>query len=169
MKTGIYIIQNKKNKKVYVGSGVDIKRRWREHKKLLRKNKHHSPRLQHSWNKYGEENFQFILLEPVRDPLHLVAVEQTFLDYYKCYEPERGYNICRTSGSCLGAKRSEETKKKISKAKIGKRKKNTKGYHFHPSRNKYKAEITTNGKKKHLGYYNTEKEAHAAYLEAANN
>jgi group I intron endonuclease len=114
MNTGIYIIQNKKNKKLYVGSAVDVEKRWHNHKSDLRNNKHHSPRLQHSWNKHGEENFEFLLIEPVKDLFHLVAIEQTFIDYYKCYESHKGYNICSTAGSQLGMKRSEESKRKMS-------------------------------------------------------
>ena len=30
---GIYKITNNVNKKVYIGQSIDIKRRWREHKK----------------------------------------------------------------------------------------------------------------------------------------
>ena len=41
-----------------------------------------------------------------------------------------------------------------------------KGYYFDKRRNKYKAQIRINGKKKHLGYYDTEEEARAAYLKA---
>jgi len=41
-----------------------------------------------------------------------------------------------------------------------------KGYCWYKQTNKWKASITVNGKYKHLGYYDTEKEARVAYLEA---
>jgi group I intron endonuclease len=189
MNTGIYIIQNKKNKKLYVGSAVDVKKRWHNHKSDLRNNKHHSPRLQHSWNKHGEENFEFLLIEPVKDLFHLVAIEQTFIDYYKCYESDKGYNICSAAGSQLGMKRSEKAKNKMSESKKEYWKKNVlselqkeslakgssfrigkgRGYDFDKRTGKYKARIIINKKRKHLGYYNTPEEARTAYLKAANN
>jgi len=46
MITGIYKIRNKQNNKVYIGSAVDIKKRWRDHKWNLKENKHHNPHLQ---------------------------------------------------------------------------------------------------------------------------
>ena len=41
-----------------------------------------------------------------------------------------------------------------------------KGYYFNKTNNKYLTQIKINGKKKHLGYYDTEEEARAAYLKA---
>jgi hypothetical protein len=41
-----------------------------------------------------------------------------------------------------------------------------KGYYFHKRDNKWLAQITINGKNRYLGYYSTEEEARAAYLEA---
>ena len=119
MKSGIYLIKNIINNKVYIGSAVNIDRRWEQHKKLLKKGKHHSCHLQLAWNKYGEQNFKFEILEEVSNPLHLVSYEQVYLDYHKCYEDERGYNICKVAGSPLGLRRSEEAKKKMSEAKTG--------------------------------------------------
>jgi len=40
------------------------------------------------------------------------------------------------------------------------------GASFHKENGKYKAQIQIDGKKKHLGYFNTPIEAHAAYLGA---
>ena len=37
MNTGIYIILNNKNCKKYIGSAVNIEKRWREHKNVLQK------------------------------------------------------------------------------------------------------------------------------------
>ena len=66
--SGIYIIRNKITGDCYVGQSISIKRRLREHKRLLRENKEkyrngESTILQKAWNKYGEENFEFDYLE----------------------------------------------------------------------------------------------------------
>jgi len=121
MKSGIYLIKNIINKKVYIGSAVNIDKRWKEHKKLLKQGKHHSKHLQYAWNIDGQLNFKFEIIEEVSNPLHLLSYEQVYLDYYKSYERERGYNICKVAGSMLGIKHSKETKQKMSKTHTGKR------------------------------------------------
>jgi hypothetical protein len=117
MKSGIYVIKNIANNKVYVGSAVNIDKRWQIHKYDLAKGKHHSCLLQRAWDKYGEENFKFEIIEEVKNPEHLLSYEQVYLDYYKSYENDRGYNICKVSGSPYGIKHTEETKRKMSEAK----------------------------------------------------
>lgn len=121
MKSGIYIIKNLVNNKIYIGSAVDIDRRWRKHKTQLNKRKHHSKHLQAAWNIYGKQSFKFEILEEVSNPEHLLAYEQVYLDYYKSYEENNGYNICKIAGSWYGQKHSEETKQKISEAHSGKK------------------------------------------------
>ena len=111
---GIYKIINKVNGKVYVGSAVDLRRRWREHKSILCKNRHYNDRLQKSWNKHGEGNFLFEVIEEVQDKEKLLEREQCYIDILK---PE--YNICKIAGSALGTKRSEETKRKMSESNKG--------------------------------------------------
>ena len=55
----IYKITNKVTNQNYVGQTIDINRRKRTHFNTLRSNTHDNPKLQASWNKYGEENFEF--------------------------------------------------------------------------------------------------------------
>ena len=61
--TGIYGIKNLINNKIYVGQAEDIYLRWIHHKSDLRGNRHHNCHLQNSWNKYGEINFLFYIIE----------------------------------------------------------------------------------------------------------
>jgi len=116
MKSGIYLIKNIVNNKVYVGSAVNIAKRWREHKRILKKGKHHCPHLQLAWDKYGEQSFTFEIIEIVSNTEHLLAYEQVYLDYYRPHEREKGYNVCKVAGSSFGIKRSEESKRKMSEA-----------------------------------------------------
>ena len=120
MKSGIYLIKNTINNKVYIGSAINIDKRWREHKYFLKERNHHSCLLQRAWDKYGEQSFKFEIIQEVPNPEHILAYEQVYLDYYKSYESERGYNICKVAGSSLGTKHSEEAKKKISETHKGK-------------------------------------------------
>lgn len=63
IKSGIYYIENLINNKKYIGQSNNIKDRWRRHISELNKNKHHNDYLQKSWNKYGENNFMFEIIE----------------------------------------------------------------------------------------------------------
>lgn len=116
MKYGIYQIRNLINNKCYIGSaaGKGFNNRWKSHINDLKKQKHHSSKLQNAWNKYGIENFIFEVLLCC-DPKNCLFYEQIALDYYK---PE--YNICSTAGSTFGLRYSAESKLKISNALKGK-------------------------------------------------
>jgi hypothetical protein len=112
MTSGIYAIVNKENGHRYVGSAIDIPSRWRVHRHHLNKNNHHSPHLQNAWNKYGEGNFEFIVLEEC--PTNLVLQrEQEYLNS----SPE--YNTAKIAGSQYGFRFSEEQKKKASEVHTG--------------------------------------------------
>jgi group I intron endonuclease len=89
--SGIYKILNKVNGKYYVGRSKDILgNRWNHHKKQLSRNCHDNDYLQRSWNKYGESNFEWIIVEEV--PLNkLVETEQKYLDIAKM-EQDKCYN-----------------------------------------------------------------------------
>lgn len=121
MTAGIYQIKNTKNNKIYVGSSINIKRRWVEHRSDLKKMKHHSKHLQRAWYHYGEDAFVFSILEDVEDPNLLIEREQHYLDLYKPYEREIGYNNCPNAQNSLGFRHSEESKKKMSETRTGRK------------------------------------------------
>jgi group I intron endonuclease len=109
--TGIYLIVNKVNNKVYVGKAINLKDRWRVHKWNLERNKHVNNYLQNAWNKYGEPNFQFEILEECEKE-KLIEREQYWMDFYSSFESDNGYNIKKIFEGV--EYHSEETKKKIS-------------------------------------------------------
>lgn len=96
MRSGIYKITNEETGKFYIGSSKDIDKRWSDHKNELRANRHCNPKLQHSWNYYGESKFSIFILEDV-DPLRdkLLEREQYYLDTFRPYIRGIGYNIGR--------------------------------------------------------------------------
>lgn len=113
---GIYCIRLKDTSRYYVGQSVDIDKRSRGHKQKLRRGKHHSPKLQNAWNKYGEDAFEFFVLEiSERDKDILCEREQYWMDELKAVGQD-GFNICPAAGSHLGVKRSAETRAKLSAA-----------------------------------------------------
>jgi group I intron endonuclease len=116
--SGIYLITNTVNGKVYVGQTVNFKARWKGHHKSLRGNRSKTPHLQHAWNKYGGVAFEFSVLERVsivgltkgeaRELLN--RKETTWIARFDSTNPEKGYNICKEGSSPLGIKHSEETR-----------------------------------------------------------
>jgi hypothetical protein len=111
-KQGIYKILNNKTNKVYIGSSVDIFKRFREHKHSLLKNKHRSPKLQNSYNIHGASCFIFELIELVICKNELLEREQFYIDAFDSYH--NGYNSRPKAEANYGRIVSDETKKKIS-------------------------------------------------------
>lgn len=108
----IYKITNIINNKIYIGSASYFDKRIGTHISRLRRNKHDNKYLQSAYNKYGEINFTFSILEETTKELLLVK-EQNYLDFYKSYNREIGYNLVKIAGSNTGYKMSEEAKEKI--------------------------------------------------------
>lgn len=112
--SGIYEIVNLVNGKRYIGSAKDFARRWSAHRRALRLGEHSNRYLQASWDKHGEDAFAFrhVLFCMVPD---LIRAEQVLLDGVK---PE--YNLSPTAGSTLGVRYSEESRRRLSEAMMGK-------------------------------------------------
>lgn len=105
---GIYLIISKINGKRYVGSSVRICKRWLDHLSPLRLNKHPNKHLQNHYNKYGEDDLVFSILEVVeRGELSLQDFKQLLLDREQTYLNnwnECQFNCSPTAGSNLGRK-----------------------------------------------------------------
>lgn len=109
---GVYIIKNIKNNKFYIGSCSSktfLYDRLRHHYLDLRKNNHINKYLQNAWNKYGEDNFIFEILE-ICSPEKCIEREQCWINLLN-----PSYNFCKIAGSTLNIKHSQETKEKIIK------------------------------------------------------
>ena len=81
----IYAIENKTNHKMYIGGATYPSQRWSEHKSALRLNRHRNQPLQDDWNKYGEDNFLFVIIERVekeylsaREDYHIRQIRNTY-------------------------------------------------------------------------------------------
>lgn len=130
--TGIYKIINIATGKYYVGSAVNIINRIKSHFNQLSNNKHHSKKLQNSYNKHGCDKFLFetILFCKTED---LIFYEQRSINTFNSFK--YGYNSSPTAGNILGYKHTEESKQKIALA-------NSKRIHTIESRKKRSIAIT---------------------------
>ena len=146
--TGIYIIKNEINGKVYVGSAIDFNKRWNRHTSALNKGKHHSKHLQSAWNKYGESAFFFEKIQYCTKE-DLIKNEQWWLDLLN---PE--YNMVKFAGCKLRYMTVEERKE-------GKRLANKK----YRENNKEKCKLISEIARKRLYNLNPElaKEKHRNY------
>lgn len=111
IKSGIYSITNLVNNKKYVGKSVSIYSRFGQHRTELRRNEHCNKYLQHAWNKYGEENFKFEIIEE-HDKENLREKEIYWINEYKTLYAETGYNLIDES------KLSNEDGKNLPKNRI---------------------------------------------------
>lgn len=102
-RSGIYIISSSSTNKVYVGSATNISKRWSAHRKQLRTEVHRNIHLQLAWNKHGEEDFVFRVLEFCTKD-NLDNREQHWMDYYDATNNKLGYNLAPTARSSRGRK-----------------------------------------------------------------
>lgn len=110
MMIGIYQITNLRSGKIYIGQSLDVLARIRQHKYELKHNLHLNRYLQSAWNKYGESNFVFSVLEEVSED-ELTEREKYWVDFYGGYESDKLYNLREPGPS---GRLSEETRKKLS-------------------------------------------------------
>lgn len=113
--SGIYKIQSiGRPERCYIGSAVNIRKRWINHLSLLRRNAHHSIKLQNHYNKYGEDDLTFSIVELCL-PDFLTAIED------KYFHPLPWFNIHPSARSARGVKRRPESIDKMRRAKTGKK------------------------------------------------
>jgi group I intron endonuclease len=96
--SGIYQIRCIANDKIYIGSSVDLRNRWLQHRSSLRLGNHGNQHLQAAWDRYGEDAFEFTILEYVSKD-DLLSVEQLWIDRTRCTDKTIGFNIYWEAGS----------------------------------------------------------------------
>ncbi len=88
---GVYCIRCKVNNKAYIGSSVNIKSRWYNHKSMLRAGKHENKLLQEDYNKYGADNFLYTILINC-EPQMLTKYENIYMMLFNTMDISIGYN-----------------------------------------------------------------------------
>lgn len=114
IKSGIYCIENLTTNKKYIGQSKNIDDRWCKHKNELNNGVHDNDYLQKAWNKYGENDFSFYILE-------LCAYEELdnkeiyYIDLYDTLNRNHGYNL-KSGGQNGGSTLSDYSRQKLKDA-----------------------------------------------------
>ncbi len=115
--SGIYCIENMNNNKKYIGKSIDVKKRWQQHRRDLKKRKHRNIHLQNSWDLYGEDSFNFYILEKC-EPEDLFLEELYCIKIFKTTNDKFGYNMTGSSQNEIDYNESYlETMRNVQKAR----------------------------------------------------
>lgn len=117
----IYSITCRVNEHVYIGQSVNVKQRWKTHRRDLQANRHGNPILQACFKKYGLAALDFLILK-VCAPTELDAVERETIIEMK----EAAGNRCMNFGTDIrnpmkGRCHSKEARLKMSMSRKGKK------------------------------------------------
>jgi len=111
---GIYKIVNTATGQCYVGQSKRVKKRIKEHFRLLRLNKHTNPHLQNAYNKYGIDNFYAAMEVECDNFEELDALENAFIAGDAWFEEPTVYNIADFAKAPMhGKTHSEAVREKI--------------------------------------------------------
>lgn len=118
----IYKITNQKNGMVYIGSSIEVERRWRQHKEasINEKDHHYNYPLMIAFREFGIANFTFEVIDTLPDHQAMIKAEHDWIVKENCVVPN-GYNQTHQTDSPLLdpviVKKMSDTKR----AKYGKR------------------------------------------------
>lgn len=117
--TCVYEIVNTISGMRYIGSTKNYRTRFSQHKQELKAGVHANASMQKDWNTFGREVFSFNVVTSVLNAADLFLMEQVRLDD-AAEEGTPLFNVHKYSDSSRGRLASEETKRKMSIARVGK-------------------------------------------------
>ena len=96
---GVFAFRNIKTGRVFLGSSLNLKNKDATLKMMLKVGNHFNRALQEDWNKYGEESFEYEILETLElneDPTYnyneeLEILEMLWIDKFQPFS-EKCYN-----------------------------------------------------------------------------
>ena len=115
---GLYRITDSASGRFYIGSSVNVAKRWYQHQGRLRKGTHPNPMMQNIWNKDCARLSIALIQACARDGI--LACEQIALDAAGVGVNPLCMNVLTVAGSHLGRKRPPETIERLSVAQRGK-------------------------------------------------
>ena len=112
----IYKITNQKNGMVYIGSSIEVERRWRQHKEasINEKDHHYNYPLMIAFREFGIDNFTFEIVETLPSWEKMIEAEHNWIIKEDCVKP-KGYNQTHQTDSPMLdpaiAKKMSDTKR----------------------------------------------------------
>lgn len=117
--SGIYKITLRKDGRIYIGSAVNVSKRWQLHKNNANSNRNGQV-ITRALRKYGFDSFDWEIVEECPENI-LLEREQYYLDSLLPFvHLGRGFNVRKKADSNLGISLSKKTKQKMSSASKGK-------------------------------------------------
>jgi group I intron endonuclease len=122
--SGIYMIKNKINNKSYIGMTTrDINLRWKEHLKLAKMKSRKMGAIHKAINKYGVENFEFIILYETNSSNSIFKIlckkEIEYIELYGTYK--NGYNNTKGGDGSSLFSLTDEQKQHLREINLGKK------------------------------------------------
>ena len=119
--SGIYIIKNIINNKMYIGSTKNFMKRISEHLHLLEIGSHHSIKLQNSINKYHFSNFEIRIYPINTSREYLYDIEEKLIKEFNSFS--NGYNMSENSRTMTGwtEQQREQMKERMRNRTLGKK------------------------------------------------
>lgn len=114
---GIYCIENLLNHKKYIGQSVDIYKRFYDHKRHLKLNRHDNSYLQNEWNKHGSYNFLFYIITQCTVE-ELDQLEIFYINKFNTLNRTYGYNL-QSGGQLASHFPTDEIRQKLSQKLMG--------------------------------------------------
>lgn len=113
----IYCYKNKINGKCYIGKTNNISQRKNRHRRNAFIDKNTLP-LYNALRKYGEDNFEFSILDKFHIEDIIFDLEIFYISAYKSNNRDYGYNVTSGGEGSSGTKHNEN-QKKSNKLKVG--------------------------------------------------
>lgn len=117
----IYKITNLQTNQVYIGSSVDVERRWRQHKQcsINEADHHYNYPLMQAFRQYGIDNFKFEIIETVSTAEEMIQAEHKWIIQEDCIYPN-GYNQTDNTESPMFDKEISQKMSQTKREKYGK-------------------------------------------------
>ena len=114
---GVYTICNLVNGKRYFGSSKNCKSRLSGHRTALRRGDHTNVALLQEWNMFGENAFEFAIVEETMTLPEARRLENELIGRHQALDLQRGYNQMGNGKWSVAARVRDTERKLIAKRK----------------------------------------------------